>query len=150
MLKYIIYYSKIDRDHFLSIKIYIVNVQYMAEFAPRILHIVLSSNSYALQYSRKCTLCTFCLLTHAPSKSCVTLDTNWHIKIVNFHLLTVKRIWFDLWPLKMPRRQFRNRLSTDEINRGVGMLESGVFQRCTLLGFLMCHRVWYSECGIVI
>ena len=45
----IIYYSKFDRDHFLSINIYIVNVQMMAEFALRILHIVLISNSYTLQ-----------------------------------------------------------------------------------------------------
>ena len=30
----------------------------------------------------------------------------------------------------MPRKQFRNRLSSEEINSGVGMLESGVFQRC--------------------
>ena len=29
----------------------------------------------------------------------------------------------------MPRGQFRNRVSPEEINRGVGMLESGVSQR---------------------
>ena len=30
----------------------------------------------------------------------------------------------------MPRGQFRNRRSPEEMNRGVGMLESGVSQRC--------------------
>ena len=59
----------------------------------------------------------------------VTLDINWHIKIVNFHFLTVKGIQFDPWSLKMHRRQFRNRLSPEEMNCGIKKLESGVFQR---------------------
>ena len=35
----------------------------------------------------------------------------------------------------MPQRQFRNLLSPEKINSGIGMLESGVFQ-CRVAGIL--------------
>ena len=50
-------------------------------------------------------------------------------QIVNLYFLTMKRIDFDSWPFKMSREQFRNRLSPEEMNRGVRMLESGGLQR---------------------
>ena len=46
----------------------------------------------------------------------------------------------------MSQRQFRNRLSPEEMNRGVGMLESGVLQ-CHVAGILnvsqsVISRMW--------
>ena len=49
----------------------------------------------------------------------------------------------------MPREQFRNRLSPEEMNRGVRMLESGVMQR-RVAGILNVSQSVISECGFVI
>ena len=44
-------------------------------------------------------------------------------------------------------RQVRRRLSEEEMNRGIGMLEAGLSQR-GLLVFLGCPRALSQECGL--
>ena len=102
--------------------------KFMTEFALRILNMFFRCNS-CISALRK--VHTFHTLQMNPCtlKILRTLHSSHNIKIVSFYFLNVKRFSFGSWNPWMPRGQFRNRLSPEEMNRGVGMLESGVSQR---------------------